>query len=241
VTRLVAAPCVLAALRPAAALAQPTGDQPENLFISPPGQPFRAKIGAPYPVVDWFKQVDKNADGKIDREEFNADALAFFKTLDQNHDGVISPYEVNYYELRICPEVVGVRVDLSLQDRPRLWLAQMGGGGMGGGGMGGQGGGRGGQGGPPTQGPPSQSISPPANESTQGASPFSFFDEPEPVAAADVHFRGTISRADFLTLSNAHFDALDRKQLGYLALDTLPLTPVQRQMARAHMHGRHRP
>jgi hypothetical protein len=40
-----------------------------NTFISPCGQPFRAPPNAPYPVVDWFKAADKNADGKLDHAE----------------------------------------------------------------------------------------------------------------------------------------------------------------------------
>jgi hypothetical protein len=204
---------------------------PENTFISPCGQPFRAKSGAPYPVVDWFHQADKNADGKLDRAEFNADAEAFFRTLDQNRDGFLSPYEVNNYELKIAPEVVGVRVEARRQDRARLWLAQYGG--AGGGGMGGRG--------QEMSPPPSTPSTPPPQglgESTQGASPYSFFDEPEPVAAADLHYRGVVSKADFLTLSNAHFDTLDRQQRGFLTLDALPQTPIQRQLARLQRHRR---
>jgi hypothetical protein len=236
--RLLALPA--AAAVPSTPLAQVpfNGGPRPNVFISPCGQPFRAKRGAPYPVVDWFHQADKNGDGKLDRAEFNADAEAFFHTLDRNHDGFLSPYEVNYYELRICPEVVGAVVD-SWQGRrdpgaARLWLAQFGGGG------GGQG--RGGGGNIAPGGPPPTSSGPapnPGDESNQGASPYSFFDEPEPVAAADVRFRGIISKDDFLTLSNAHFDALDKNGPGYLILDTLPKTPVQRRLAREG--GRRRP
>ncbi|HSZ51186.1 MAG TPA: hypothetical protein VK801_06415 [Caulobacteraceae bacterium] len=214
-------------LAPSFALAQgltEAGDA--NTFISPCGEPFRAKRGAPYPVADWFRQVDKNSDGKIDRTEFNADAESFFKVLDRNRDGVLSPYEVNYYELRIAPEVVGMHVDARLvpfeRDGARLWLAQYGG--PGGGGV------------PPAAPPSSEPITPAtpqpdiSADQTAGASPYSFFDEPEPVAAADVHFRGIISKDDFITLSNTHFDTLDRAERGYLTLETLPKTPVQRKI-----------
>jgi hypothetical protein len=215
-------------LAPGLVRAQALVGPPGNVFISPCGQPFRAKMDAPYPVIDWFKQVDKNADGKIDHAEFTADSEAFFHVLDVNHDGFLSPYEVNNYETKICPEVLGGRVDVShpdLSDRPRLWLAQYGG-------QGGPGGGHGG-GAPPMQAPPSQSPRTPAGvESTQGASPFSFFDEPEPVAAADVRFRGIISKADFLHLSDTHFDALDVGSRGFLTFDRLPRTPVQRRLER---------
>src|ERR1700758_2019732 len=136
--RLLALPAAAAVPSTPLAQALPGGGPRANVFISPCGQTFRAKPGAPYPVVDWFHQADQNGDGKLDRAGINADAEAFFRILDQNHDGFISPYEVNYYELRICPEVVGAVVD-SWQGRrdpgaARLWLAQFGGGGGGGGG-----------------------------------------------------------------------------------------------------------
>ena len=222
----------LPALAPTGALAQSMVYEgpPANTFISPCGQPFRAKRDAPYPVADWFHQVDKNNDGKIDRAEFNADAEVFFKVLDQNRDGFLSPYEVNYYELKIAPEVVGIPVQAWLrpprQQGARLWLAQYGG--------------------PagvnpdvPITGDQSAPKGPDISmDQTEGASPFSFFDEPEPVAAADVHFRGIISKDDFITLSNAHFDTLNRADRGYLTLDTLPLTPIQKKLARAARHHR---
>jgi hypothetical protein len=215
-------------LFPTAALAQAlvNEDNPPNTFISPCGQPFRAKRGAPYPVADWFHQVDKDNDGKIARAEFNADAEAFFKVLDRNRDGFLSPYEVNYYELKIAPEVVGIQVEAQRgrgPDDARLWLVQMGG--YGGGDLSGV---------PVEQAAPTKpDIS---LDQTAGASPYSFFDEPEPVSAADVHFRGIISKDDFVTLSNAHFDTLDRAGRGYLTLATLPKTPAQRKLERAERH-----
>lgn len=221
---------VLPILAPSGALAQALVNEgaPPNTFISPCGQPFRAKRGAPYPVVDWFHQVDKNNDGKIVRAEFNADAEAFFKVLDQNRDGFLSSYEVNYYELKIAPEVVGIQVEAqlrpSLRQGARLWLAQYGG-----------------PAGVVPDAQPSDPSKPPPDismDQTEGASPYSFFDEPEPVSAADVSFRGIISKDDFLTLSNAHFDTLDRAGRGYLVLDTLPKTPVQRKLEREARHHR---
>src|SRR5947208_8051408 len=101
-------------------------DGPGNVFISPCGRPFRAKPGAPYPVADWFKMADANSDGKIDHGEFTADCLAFFKLLDRNGDGVNSPLEVSYYEQRVAPEVLGMRVDVSGMAAPArlLWRVQ---------------------------------------------------------------------------------------------------------------------
>lgn len=78
-----------------------------NVFISPAGKPFRAPAGAPYPVVDWFKEADRNGDGKLDHAEFMADAEAFFRVLDAHHTGVLGAYEVAVYERQIAPEILG--------------------------------------------------------------------------------------------------------------------------------------
>ena len=77
----------------------------EQLFISPSGEPFRAELGQPYPTGQWFAHADANHDGAVDRDEFNADQLAFFDRLDENHDGVIDGFESQTYEKVIAPEI----------------------------------------------------------------------------------------------------------------------------------------
>ena len=76
-----------------------------QLFISPAGQPFRAPLGAPYPVAAWFAQADRDHDGRLTREEFRADAETWFKTLDANSDGQISMPEVTRWENELVPEI----------------------------------------------------------------------------------------------------------------------------------------
>ena len=215
----------------ARASAEDDPDAPENTFISPAGKPFRAHQKDPYPVATWFSEADKNRDGKIDHAEFLADAGAFFDVLDQGGKGVLDNFDVQVYERRIAPEILGYRVMLDarlvLPPPPKLWLAQMGG--------------------QPDmnivpehedEDPDDQSKTPKTlDESGQGASPYSFFQEPEPVTAADFDADGRITKANFLKLADMHFTTLDKGGAGYLTLASLPKTAIQKQLEK----GRFRP
>jgi hypothetical protein len=216
----IAAGAGAAALLARSAAAQ--DDLPPNLFISPCGKPFRAPDGAPYPVVDWFKAADKNADGKLDRPEFLADAEAFFHFLDFGKSGVIDNFDVSIYEHRLVPEILGFAASAL---PPRLWLAQSSPGPA-------HGGAPVGPASPGGQMPNEPSGPKGLDESSQGASPFSFFDEPEPVTAADRGFKGYITRDDFLGLADRHFTDLDQNNAGFLTLAGLPKTKVQLALER---------
>ena len=98
------AACLLALIGVSGAAAK--DEEAQNIFISPSGEPFAALMSKPYPIVDWFKRVDANGDGRIDRAEFLADAEQFFKKLDRNGDGVLSSDEVYIYEHFIVPEIL---------------------------------------------------------------------------------------------------------------------------------------
>ncbi len=209
------------------AIAREPGDWP-NVFISPMGKPFRAKMGAPYPVVDWFKAADKDGDGKLDHAEFMADAGAFFDVLDLNQDGVLSSYEVALYEHQVAPEILGFNVPVSDlrgvrrvpgHDGGQLWLAQMS---------------------TPQVGleQPNEATAP-VKDIPEGAAAFSLLETPEPLAAADVDFNGFITKPNFLKVADRRFTKLDTNQDGFLVLAKLPKTYVQKQLARGGRKGFH--
>lgn len=228
--RLLGAAAILAFLAPAAlttvAWAQDDDGLP-NVFISPAGKPFRAPKGAPYPVVDWFKQADKNGDGKLDHAEFIADAAAFFKEIDLNSSGLLDPYDVAVYERRTAPEIIGGRVRvgaLTPQGGARLWLAQYGGGGGGAPVMGAVDPGAGQDSGDDSDQPKKPQT---LDETLQGASPYSLLPIPEPITAGGVDARGVVTKAAYMAQAERNFTALDEDERGYLTLDSLPLTKVQ--------------
>ena len=99
----------LVLLAPAAAAPakrpQTTPLEEAHLFISPSGKPFRSASGQPYPIVQWFREADRNSDGKLDKAEFEADAEAFFNVLDRNGDGLVTDPEIAYYEKVTVPEL----------------------------------------------------------------------------------------------------------------------------------------
>ncbi|MHB8285402.1 MAG: hypothetical protein ACYDD1_12080 [Caulobacteraceae bacterium] len=223
--------CVLVTAFAASAAPRPvtTPLQDAALFISPCGKPYRSQPGEPYPVVAWFKAVDANHDGKIDKDEFEAEARDFFTVLDRNGDGVVTDQEISYYEHSMVPEITAGIVPSALRDgQAHLIQVQMGGGGMGGGGGGGGMGGGGG--GPPADSGSSGSTAktPERDLPRQGAATFGLLNDAEPVRSADRQLNGRITLDDFVKRADHNFDRLDYDQRGYLTLDNLPRTPAQK-------------
>ncbi len=194
-----------------------------ELFISPSGKPYRSKSGEPYPVVAWFTETDTNKDGHIDKSEFRAQAEAFFHTLDLNGDGIVNDAEISFYERQIVPEMVAGLQPAVLSDgvgpQPHLILAQLGGGG-GAGQI------------DPSGGSGSSDTSPAKQREDdgppQGAAPYSLLNDAEPVRSADRSLEGRITLSDYLARADHNFDALDTNDSGFLTLDGLPQTPVQK-------------
>ncbi len=83
----------------------PPGGRP-SLFISPPGEPFRAAPGQGEPRTAWLRLVDPDADGVIAADALVADARRYFAVLDRDRDGAIEGAEVTVYENTIVPEIL---------------------------------------------------------------------------------------------------------------------------------------
>ena len=74
-------------------------------FISPMGEPFRARSVADDTLARWFHQADRNGDGALMADEMVADADRFFAKLDGNRDGEIDPDELIHYEWEVAPDI----------------------------------------------------------------------------------------------------------------------------------------
>jgi hypothetical protein len=176
-----------------------------QVFFSPSGRPFRAKPGEPYPITAWFAQADKDHDGKISRDEFLDDALAFFQMLDRNHDHYISSPENTFYENEVAPEITQIdpRIDqpvnfhsdtdseMGVDKDPSLGRYQ---------------------------------------KSIQGASQYGLIDEPQPVRGADANYDFRVSLDEWTNATTQRFNVLDVNGDGFLTLDELPKTPAQRAL-----------
>jgi EF hand/EF-hand domain pair len=209
-----------------------------QLFISPCGEPYRARAGEPYPSALWFKQADLNHDGVVDKAEFRADHAGFFEALDSDDSGYLDGREIGFYEKRVLPDVfmpetLGLNGPLNDPGRripghegAQLFLAQLGGIGplqQPEGGHPNEPNGLGPKGPPPSLG----SSRPSTKRELIGAAPYGFFGEAEPLFAADTNLDGRVSKAEFMAAADRRFAILDKRHDGKLTLDELPKTPSQ--------------
>lgn len=239
-------------LAAAQAAAPAAAAQPVQVFIAPSGEPFRAALGQPYPVAQWFAQADTNHDGKITSTEFLVDFMRFYDSLDTNHDGRLDAGEIAHYESDIAPEAArggpdGAHGEGRGDGRggpERRDGGRRGGFGGGGEGMPGGGGfssrhfqdmGEGDSGESQSEyGPDVGSVRTVDTNRPRamGAARFDLLGIPEPVSAMAHDLDGVVYRRDALNASTQRFNALDTKGLGYLTLDDLPETIAQRHKGR---------
>ena len=74
-------------------------------FVSPMGEPFRVGSADEDALVKWFRQADRDSDGRLELDELTADGERFFAVLDTDRDGQILPTEFVAYEWEIAPEI----------------------------------------------------------------------------------------------------------------------------------------
>ena len=178
-------------------------------FISPMGEPFRARSVTDDTLAKWFTQADRNHDGVLTADEMIADGERFFATLDTNNDGQLDPDEIAHYEYEIAPDIQvmsktrrqpGEAAPATLKTDPdserdrkrqrerrsREDAASLGFGGA-----------------------------------LQGAARYGLLNMPEPVAAADTDFNRAVTLEEFKAAAIARFRLLDKAHAGRLGLAQL--------------------
>lgn len=199
---------------------------PELVFISPAGEPFRAPVGAPYPVADWFELADADHDGVLTSKEFSADAGAFFTRLDVDKDGRVDGFENADYEKDIAPEISGVmrRPPAPRRGGDSFWRPLNRGDMM--------------WGRAPLQPARRGPEMPPKR---QGAAQYGLLNEPHPVRGADGDLDGKVTRAEAEAAARRRFGLLDLDGDGRLLLADLPKTPAQLAFGDAEPPERRKP
>jgi Ca2+-binding EF-hand superfamily protein len=185
----------------------PPADAPINVvghawapFISPMGEPFRARTASDDTLARWFSQADRSHDGALTPGEMQADADRFFALLDIDGDGEIGPDELVAYEWELAPDV---QVNAKLRRTPAEAVAS------------------------PAEERPNERRrredrdSNWMNEGLQGGARYGLLNMPEPVAAADADFNRGISRAEFRQAALERFQLLDSGKSGQLTLPGL--------------------
>jgi hypothetical protein len=186
-------------------------------FISPMGEPFRARTKADDTLVLWFARADTNGDGAITPDEMQADATRFFAALDSNADGEIEPEELVHYEWEVAPDVQvsarklpapGETPDASEKRRRAADLAAL------------------------DDDDLSRRRGKRANKGNlEGAARYGLLNLPEPVAAADADFNRGISLREFGLAAASRFELLDTAKHGRLTL------PQLQEIRTAHLLG----
>ncbi|HVU29951.1 MAG TPA: EF-hand domain-containing protein [Sphingomicrobium sp.] len=180
-------------------------------FISPMGEPFRARSASDDTLANWFYQADRNRDGVLTPDEMQADADRFFATLDTNGDGQIDPEELAHYEYELAPEVQVMSKVRRVPGQPPPKVSQ--------------------------DKPDDRSkerrrergyeelASLGIGGALQGAARYQLLNIPEPVAAADTDFNRAITKEEFRSAAVYRFQLLDSARQGRLTLAQLEAIP----------------
>lgn len=171
-------------------------------FISPMGEPFRAKSADDDTLARWFYQADRNRDGAMTADEMQADAARFFATLDTDHNGLIESEELMAYEQELAPEVqVNTRW---MRQGSQIAAEPL----------------------PPADGSHKRRRSGDEFDGylihgPQGAARYSLLNIPEPVAGADADLDRAVTLAEFRQAAIQRFQLLDTRRQGKLTLPDL--------------------
>jgi Ca2+-binding EF-hand superfamily protein len=180
-------------------------------FISPMGEPFRARTAGDDTLARWFHQADRNQDGVLAPDEMQADADRFFATLDTDHNGAIEPEELVQYEWELAPEIqVGSKWK---RVRPAVPSEKASDGER-----------RRGNGERRRDGGNQaydSRTSDGLEHGLQGAARYTLLNIPEPVAAADADFNRAVTLGEFRRAATYRFQLLDTKRQGKLSLQDL--------------------
>jgi hypothetical protein len=174
-------------------------------FISPMGEPFRARATGEAPITRWFAGADRNKDGLLTADELQSDADRFFARLDSNRDSRIDPEELVRYEWEIAPEI---QVNSNWR-RPRGQAAA--------------------EPRPQPDDPPGDLPRKRTEDEhdgyringLQGAARYGLLNIPQPVASADADFNRVITLVEFRQAAATRFKLLDGQGLGRITLPEL--------------------
>ena len=182
-------------------------------FISPMGEPFRARTATDDTLADWFYKADSNRDGILTAAEMQADAERFFATLDTNHDGQIDPDELSNYEYEIAPDIQVMSRTKRAPGQPAPVVKAESADDL------------------PVEKPrrhgcgDQMDVGLGLGSDLQGAARYGLLNMPEPVAAADTDFNRAVTLDEFRAAAIARFQLLDKAQAGKLTLAQLEAMP----------------
>jgi Ca2+-binding EF-hand superfamily protein len=186
-------------------------------FISPMGEPFRAKNSTDDALARWFAKADANQDGVLTPDEMQADAARFFATLDTNSDGEIDPEELIHYEWEIAPDIQvsaktrlspGETAEVREKRRRDADLAAL-----------------------DEDDFPRRRGKKSKQGNLEGAARYGLLNLPEPVAAADADFDRGVSLQEFQIAAASRFQLLDTAKQGWISL------PQLQEVRTAHLLG----
>jgi Ca2+-binding EF-hand superfamily protein len=180
-------------------------------FISPMGEPFRARDASDNTLARWFDQADTDRDGSLTPVEMRADAERFFATLDRDHDGQILPEEMKAYEWEVAPEIQLDSRWKQVRGEPSRKKDR-----------------RDGDGRRRDDGSYDGSI-----DRLQGAARYALLNIPQPVASADTDFNRAVTLDEFRNAAQARFNLLDHARQNRLTLtELMALVPTRPKFGR---------